>query len=223
MYEVVGLFAFFYLIFSFIAFDHEKVIIFSLRTSSTRRKYIKLTSEIPHDCPTNYFQKPYQLSNWRKAKYFTHRCKRAILQFILINLITSGLLSLMYPNFEIRIRNYNDWDYKIYNKVSTYIYWFTTASSYVAYYYMSMYYGSIQKQLRPFKPDLKFITFNSTMFYTYWQKVWMVFFQNRLLACFDHTAPIYNYKKVTYNLEVHFPNSERTDLLRNVFHGAGRN
>lgn len=51
----------------------------------------------------------------------------------------------------------------------------------------------------------------------------MVFFQNRLLACFDHNAPIYNYKKVTYNLEVVVSDAERADLFRDVFHGVGRN
>lgn len=90
----------------------------------------------------------------------------------------------------------------IYNKVNTYIYWLTSVSSYIAFYYMSLYYSAVQNQLRAFHPDLKFTTFNLTMFFTYWQKVWMMIFQNRILACFDHQGHVYNYKKVMYNLEV---------------------
>ena len=63
---------------------------------------------------------------------------------------------------------------------------------------MTLFYNSLQAQLKPFKPDLKFITFNTTMYYTYWQKVWMVFFQNRLMACFDYSAPSYYPKKLMY-------------------------
>jgi hypothetical protein len=82
------------------------------------------------------------------------------------------------------------------------MYWIATISSYVAYYYMSMFYNALQAKLQPFKPELKFITFNSTMYYTYWQKVWMVIFQNRLMACFDPNAPSYYPKKLMYCIEV---------------------
>lgn len=67
---------------------------------------------------------------------------------------------------------------------------------------MSMFYGSMHTKLKPYKPELKFITFNTTMYYTYWQKVWMVFFQNRLMACFDHDDPVYYSKKLMYCIEV---------------------
>lgn len=57
------------------------------------------TTEIPHDYPCNYLQKPYQLSSWRKAKYFANRCKRAILQFIIINIVVSIFFIVIYPNY----------------------------------------------------------------------------------------------------------------------------
>ena len=82
------------------------------------------------------------------------------------------------------------------------VYWVTTISSYLAYYYMAMFYSGVHRQLLAFKPDLKFITFNSTMYYTYWQKVWMVFFQNRLMACFDHQTPVFYSKRLMYCIEV---------------------
>lgn len=156
------------------------------------------SSEVPHDYPWNYFQKPYQLSSWRKAKFFTNRCKRGVFQYLILKIVISIFFILVYPNYELRIRTQTDWDYQVYNTVNTWVYWISTISSYVAYYYMSMFYNSLIKKLKPFKPDLKFMTFNSTMYYAYWQKVWMVFFQNRLLACFDHTAPSYYSKKLMY-------------------------
>lgn len=57
------------------------------------------SKEVPHDCPYNYCQKPFQLSSWHKAKFFTARCKRAILQYIIVKIVTSIILGLLYPNF----------------------------------------------------------------------------------------------------------------------------
>lgn len=83
-------------------------------------------------------------------------------------------------------------------QVNNGIYWITALSSYVAYYYMSMFYNCLHEKLAPFRPSLKFITFNSTMYYTYWQKFWMMFFQNKISACFDLHAHIYGNKKLMY-------------------------
>ncbi len=155
---------------------------------------------MPHQYPFSYFQKPYQLSSWIKAKFFTYRCKRAILQFIICKIVTSAFLILIYPNYELRARQSTDWDYIAYQKANTYIYWILTLSSYLAYYYMSMLYGCIEKPLQPFKPDLKFVTFNTIIFFTYWQKIWMVIFQNDILGCFDKYAEEYHYRKIMYAL-----------------------
>ena len=160
------------------------------------------SSEVPHDYPCNYFQKPYQLSNWRKAKFFTNRCKRGVLQYILVKIAFGTFFVIVYPNYQLRNRSQDDWDYQVYNTVNTWMYWIATISSYVAYYYMSLFYNSLQAKLKPFKPDLKFMTFNSTMYYAYWQKVWMVIFQNKLMACFDYNAPTYYPKKLMYCIEV---------------------
>lgn len=89
-----GLFAFFYLILAFVAYDHHN------HRLDEKTVYLEMcagASQILHDTPCNYFQKPYQLSNWRKAKFFVMRCKRAVLQFILIKIATSALLCLVYP------------------------------------------------------------------------------------------------------------------------------
>ncbi len=63
---------------------------------------IESAREVPHDYPCNYFQKPYQLSNWRKAKYFTNRCKRGVFQYLLVKIASSVFLVVVYPNYELR-------------------------------------------------------------------------------------------------------------------------
>jgi hypothetical protein len=174
---------------------------------------------ISHDYPCSSWLKSYQLSNWHKANYFVVRCKKALLQFILIKIATSILMCIVYPEYELHIHTQPTWDYIIYNRLNTAVYWITTVSSYFAYYYMAMFYSGMHRQLLPFKPDLKFVTFNSTMYYTYWQKVWMVFFQNRLMACFDHQAPVFYSKKLMYCIEVLLPHPEPSHLHRDVLHG----
>lgn len=52
----------------------------------------------------------------------------------------------------------------------------------------------------------------------YWQKVWMVFFQSNLMACFDQDAPQYYSKKLMYCIEVHVSNIELFNLYINVFY-----
>lgn len=154
--------------------------------------------EVPHDFPCSYFQKPYQLSNWIKAKYFTYRCMRAIIQYILVKIVTTIFLALVYPNYELRDRLSDDWDYQVYQYVNTGIYWIATISSYIAFYYLGLFYNTLQQPLKPFNPDLKFVTLNTTLFYTYWQKVFLVIFQNDILSCFDSAAPSFNSKKIMY-------------------------
>jgi hypothetical protein len=64
--------------------------------------YIKMyesNNEVPHDCPWNYFQKPYQISNWRKAKFFTNRCKRGVLQYIIVKIVFGIFFVVVYPNY----------------------------------------------------------------------------------------------------------------------------
>ncbi len=157
---------------------------------------------MPHDFPCSYFQKPYQLSNWRKAKFFSHRCKKAVIQYILLKIVTTIFLYVVYPNYELRKRSANDWDYELYNYVNIGIYWLLTISSYVAFYYLGLFYNSLVEPLRPYNPDLKFATINTTLFFTYWQKILMVIFENDIIACFDQHADSFHRRKIMYCLEV---------------------
>ena len=56
-------------------------------------------SEVPHAYPFSYFQKPYQLSNWVKAKFFSYRCVRAVLQYVIMKIVTTAIFVLVYPNY----------------------------------------------------------------------------------------------------------------------------
>lgn len=68
---------------------------------------------------------------------------------------------------------------------------------------MGLFYNSLKTPLKPFHPDLKFVTINTTLFFTYWQKIVMVIFQNDIIACFDQDAPSFNIRKIMYCLEVY--------------------
>lgn len=59
---------------------------------------IENEKEVHHFFPFNYCQKPYQLTHWKKAKYFTYRCKKYVLQFLIVKLATTFLMYVIYPN-----------------------------------------------------------------------------------------------------------------------------
>ena len=53
--------------------------------------------EVHHFWPFNLCQKAYQLTHWKKAKYFTYRCKKFVLQFLVIKLIASLIIYAILP------------------------------------------------------------------------------------------------------------------------------
>lgn len=59
---------------------------------------IEYEKEVHHFFPFNYCQKPYQLTNWKKAKYFTYRCKKYVLQFLIVKLVVTLVLYIIYPD-----------------------------------------------------------------------------------------------------------------------------
>lgn len=56
--------------------------------------------EVAHFWPFNYCQKPYQLTSWKKAKHFTYRCKKYILQFLVIKPLATLFMIVFYPFLE---------------------------------------------------------------------------------------------------------------------------
>lgn len=53
--------------------------------------------EVSHFWPFHYCQKPYQLTSWKKAKYFTYRCKKYILQFLVVKPAATLFMIVVYP------------------------------------------------------------------------------------------------------------------------------
>lgn len=56
--------------------------------------------EVSHFWPFYYCQKPYQLTSWKKAKHFTYRCKKYILQFLVIKPFATLFMMTVYPLLE---------------------------------------------------------------------------------------------------------------------------
>lgn len=56
--------------------------------------------EVSHFWPFHYCQKPYQLTSWKKAKHFTYRCKKYILQFLVIKPFATLFMIVVYPLLE---------------------------------------------------------------------------------------------------------------------------
>ena len=61
---------------------------------------IQNENEVHHFFPFNLCQKPYQLTNWKKAKYFTYRCKKYVLQFLVVKVVTTILMYFVFPMTE---------------------------------------------------------------------------------------------------------------------------
>lgn len=85
IYLAFLLFTFFYLIFSYIAFDPISVITHILLSQGCIQDdlvYLTMLSYkqyITHLWPFNHCTKDYQLTTKAKAKYFTYRCKKFVL------------------------------------------------------------------------------------------------------------------------------------------------
>jgi len=56
--------------------------------------------EVSHFWPFYWCQKPYQLTSWKKAKHFTYRCKKYILQFLVIKPFATLFMMTVYPLLE---------------------------------------------------------------------------------------------------------------------------
>lgn len=76
VYEAFLLFTFFYLIFSYLAYDEEKNCIIDERVYI---RMIEAEKQVTHMFPVNLCTKPYKLTSPAKAKFFTYRCKKYVL------------------------------------------------------------------------------------------------------------------------------------------------
>lgn len=135
--------------------------------------------EIHHFWPFSYCQKPYQLTHWKKAKYFTYRCKKYVLQFLVIKLVTTLLMYVIYPNESTQLLEEMDKDGQdgTYIIISTCVTWIVAVSASYSLYYLVLFYHALSKPLAPYSALLKFLTIKITIFFTFWQRICIVMLQ----------------------------------------------
>jgi hypothetical protein len=126
------------------------------------------SSEIPQGFPLSYFQKSYIISNWRKAKYFSNRCKKMLFLYLVAKIVSV----FIFFSFETA----ENWDYEIPDYLTTAVYWITSILSYAAYYYINLLFNCFKNPLKSHNPDLKFSVIIFTLFILYWQTVVFVIF-----------------------------------------------
>ena len=160
--------------------------------------------EIHHFWPVYYCQKPYQLTHWKKAKYFTYRCKKYVLQFLVVKCFTTLLMSLIYPNqgHEVHDETYVEQDHAIYNFVSSVVSWTVGISASYSLYYLVLFYHALNKPLAPYSALLKFLTIKVTIFFTFWQRICIIMFEEQILSCFNHEAPSFDGHAIVSSIEV---------------------
>ena len=165
---------------------------------------IQHEKEVHHFWPFGYCQKPYQLTHWKKAKYFTYRCKKYVMQFVVVKVLTTLLMYIIYPN-EVNLPHDDSYvpkDHSTYLFVSSCVSWIVGISASYSLYYLVLFYHALNKPLAPYAALLKFLTIKITIFFTFWQKIMIVMFQKEFLACFDHNATSFHHAEIVSSLEV---------------------
>ena len=154
---------------------------------------VRYEKEVHHFWPFHYCQKAYQLTHWKKAKYFTYRCKKYVLQFLVVKLSTTLLMYIIYPNEERHELDDNyEFNNQTYEIVSPIVNWVIAISASYSLYYLVLFYHALRQPLHPYSALLKFLTIKITIFFTFWQRIALTMFQDQILDGFDQEAPSYN-------------------------------
>lgn len=164
---------------------------------------IEHEKEVPHFFPFNLCQKPYQLTHWKKAKYFTYRCKKYVLQFLIVKVFSTFVLYIVYPKLLNEDIEHGDVS-SSYAYVSSILSWAVAISASYSLYYLVLFYHALRHPLAPYSPLLKFLTIKITLFFTFWQRIMISIFEEQFLSCFDHQAPHFEAHTVISSLEVPF-------------------
>ncbi|EGR30876.1 transmembrane protein 184c, putative [Ichthyophthirius multifiliis] len=204
VYEAFLLFTFFYLIFSYLAYDQEQQQIID------ERVYILMCQsqkEIHHMFPFNKCTKPYKLTSTAKAKYFTYRCKKFVLQCFVLKPICSLILIILaiFQEYSIPfiVQNINQKYIKKINKYGIEIFMKIVIAISVTYslYYLILFYYALKKPLSPFHPLLKFLTIKIILFFTFWQTITLQLFGSYLLECFDQNSIFFEEQRIISGIE----------------------
>lgn len=67
-------------------------------------------------------------------------------------------------------------------------------------YYLVLFYHALSHPLAPYSALLKFLTIKITIFFTFWQRIMIVMFEEQFLACFDEQAENFNERKIISSL-----------------------
>ncbi|KAL4435963.1 hypothetical protein ABPG74_022198 [Tetrahymena malaccensis] len=189
VYEAFLLFTFFYLIFSYLAYDEKE------QKLIDERVYIRMIEhekQVVHMFPFNLCTKPYKLTCPAKAKYFTYRCKKYVLQFFVFKPILSVFL-LIFEFFQ---------GSEFIASVDSFIRIFIATSVTYSLYYLILFYQALKKPLAPWHPLLKFLTIKITLFFTFWQDLTLEYvLKEPLLNCFDKSSPHFNEERILNGIE----------------------
>jgi len=130
-----------------------------------------------HVCPFNKCCREINLLSALRGKWFWERCRRYILQFLLIKPTCTLLEVLAYA---FNIGNPND----ISNVLESII--FVSVS--LSLYYLVLFYQILHEELAYARPLLKFLTVKSVLFFTFWQAFFLEIFQNQIFGIFGLPA-----------------------------------
>lgn len=157
---------------------------------------------MPHFFPFSLCQKPYQLTHWKKAKYFTYRCKKYVLQFLIVKVATTLIMYIVYPKTLNAHTDGIEDTYDSYALVSSIVTWIVAISASYSLYYLVLFYHALHKPLAPYSPLLKFLTIKITLFFTFWQRIMITIFEEQFLECFDQEAESFSTSTIISSLEV---------------------
>ena len=68
---------------------------------------------------------------------------------------------------------------------------------------MVLFYHAYQKPLAKYNPLLKFLVVKMTLFFTFWQKIFLALFSEELLTVFDNNAKGFNGEDIIHRIEVY--------------------
>ena len=78
--------------------------------------------------------------------------------------------------------------------MSSVVNWIIGISASYSLYYLVLFYHALSKPLAPYSALLKFLTIKVTIFFTFWQKIVIVMFEEQFLTCFDHESPHFDHR-----------------------------
>ncbi|CAD8128304.1 unnamed protein product [Paramecium sonneborni] len=188
IYLAFLLFTFFYLMFSYMAYNPEDKLLYDDRVYEIMIEHEK---EIHHLWPVNYCTERYLLSTKAKAKYFTYRCKKFVLQYCVVKPVLTIIIIFLHPFHN-----------KLYAQrlMQSFEFIIITSETF-SLYYLILFYYALKHPLQPYKPLLKFLIIKVTLFFTFWQSLTLSIFEEEISSCFEPDETKYNNNTIISAIE----------------------